>query len=141
MHLTWVLRLHAISAGIFGAALLASPSWVASLMTPGQPLEATGVTFGRLYGLMCAFLVVITLCAAASRSAEVRLFAAKCLLACEAGGVLVALTFPSGPEWALTKWFSVALYAVFALAYAWIIFFAPGSARADYVAANSAAAS
>ena len=91
MSLNWVLRLHAISAGLFGAALLASPAWVASLMTPGQPLEPTGISFGRLYGLMCAFLVVITLGAAASKSAEVRLFAAKCLMICETGGILVAL--------------------------------------------------
>jgi protein-S-isoprenylcysteine O-methyltransferase Ste14 len=141
MSLTWIFRLHAASAGVFGAALLASPAWVAGLMTPGEVVGAAGVAFGRLYGLMCAVLVVITLSAAASRTSSTRLYAAKCLLACETAGIFVALSFPATAEWALTRWSSVGMYAVFAAAYAWVLFLAPERIAADQSVARSAPAS
>ena len=129
MALTWLLRVHSISALLFAVPLLLAPAWLGGLLTGGsETVGMLGVAYGRLFGVCCAMIAVVTW-AAVSLDAHARIVVARAMLFTESLGFLVGLFLDFGPDGAPGRWLTLGSYAAFALAYVVVLFVRPESAR------------
>ena len=120
MFLNFVFLVHGALAFLFGILLLFVPQWLAMQLT-GANLPPVGVVFARFYGVCCFLIFLLTWMARWSPSRLARYLVLVSLLITETLGAVVSFWIP----FTFLMTLSILSFLLFALVYAWILFFMP----------------